>query len=486
MKNFQSESALGERGRQRLVERLDVPGGRARIDRRESLLRAAQNFARRRLRPHHHGQRVGGKLFEREVHDRRCARIEPELAHVAADADHRPPARVAGQPQPLPQGAVRPVLPREGLVDHRRRHLAFGVGLLERAPARNRNAHRLEPARRDDTDLFVGRLRPRGHGPAVDLERLVVGHSAERGVIDAAGCHRAGKLAQPLKNGAEDLLACARRPDRHGHRALRMKARIDVHHLAEAAEEQRCARDQDQRERHVGGDQRLPQAPGARRGRRIPAAQRFVEVDLRRGQGREQAEEDAAHQRGAEREGEHRAVDAHLLRARQIARSGREQQIDSPECEQHAQRAAEQGEEEALDQHLPHQPRPAGAQRRAHRQLALPRGRARQDEVSHVGAGHQENQHHRAEEHPERQPHAADHLIEQRHDDHLVARVGRIDGGPGIAHAGRDHRQLRAEIGERGAGREPADHPQEMRRAGLRRELIGRERKRPPGVEILR
>src|SRR5207302_4885233 len=53
-------------------------------------------------------------------------------------------------------------------------------------------------------------------------------------------------------------------------------------------------------------------------------------------------------------------------------------------------------------------------------------------------------------------------------------------------HSAGDGGRVRAQVGERGAGREAADDAQEAAGPVLRAELVGGERQRAPGVEALR
>ena len=61
-----------------------------------------------------------------------------------------------------------------------------------------------------------------------------------------------------------------------------------------------------------------------------------------------------------------------------------------PACEQKAQSSAQHGEQRALSEQLRHQPAPGRAQGHANRNLLLPAGRPRQQQIAHVGAHHQQ------------------------------------------------------------------------------------------------
>ncbi len=76
-------------------------------------------------------------------------------------------------------------------------------------------------------------------------------------------------------------------------------------------------------------------------------------------------------------------------------------------------RAAERREREALAQQLAHEPRAAGADGGAHRELARPRGAAREQHVGHVRARDHEHEPDRGEQHRARRLHVAvEHRVE--------------------------------------------------------------------------
>ena len=70
-------------------------------------------------------------------------------------------------------------------------------------------------------------------------------------------------------------------------------------------------------------------------------------------------------------------------------------------------------DERALDQQLAGQPRAPAAERGAHRQLVLPRGAARHQQVRDVDARDQQQAADRAEQREQRQPDVVDQAIGQ-------------------------------------------------------------------------
>jgi hypothetical protein len=103
------------------------------------------------------------------------------------------------------------------------------------------------------------------------------------------------------------------------------------------------------------------------------------------------------------------------------------QPLDGDGGEQQPAARAERGQREALGQQLHRDAAAARAEGDAHRELVLPRERARQHQVGDVGAGDQQDEADRSEQNPQRPPHGADHLIEQRHDLEGETAVRRVD-----------------------------------------------------------
>jgi hypothetical protein len=130
-------------------------------------------------------------------------------------------------------------------------------------------------------------------------------------------------------------------------------------------------------------------APVARSGRRPQGA------SAQRGR---ETEQDTSGQRHAHREQQHAEIELRLnldvrRHARHAPRGHDPHQRISPEVGEHnAEQAAGRGEQQRFGQQLPHQAEPAGAERDAHRHLALPRRAARQQQRRHAGTGQQQQQ----------------------------------------------------------------------------------------------
>ncbi|HVH58232.1 MAG TPA: hypothetical protein VM791_18335, partial [Vicinamibacterales bacterium] len=73
--------------------------------------------------------------------------------------------------------------------------------------------------------------------------------------------------------------------------------------------------------------------------------------------------------------------------------------------------ASEQREDDALDEHLPDEPRPLGTECGTNREFAAAHGRFREQEIRNVGERDQQNECDRADEDHQRHPHVAGHQV---------------------------------------------------------------------------
>ena len=79
-----------------------------------------------------------------------------------------------------------------------------------------------------------------------------------------------------------------------------------------------------------------------------------------------------------------------------------------------AGRGRQRREQQALGEQLPHQPRAAAAERRAHRELALARRRPHEQQVRDVRARNQHHEAHRAHERQDHRPDVGDEILVHR------------------------------------------------------------------------
>ncbi len=226
------------------------------------------------------------------------------MSRAADDADHGHPGRVFRvERDPLPQRIeTGHVLGREGFAhddDGRRRRR---VSSREAATSADWNAERVEISGRDRAD-------PR----AVVRNRFAAGHAEVRlpFPVRERQCRRrhrrrhARQAVEARQQIRPEPLACLvgriprlRQRHRRGEQVIRPEARRLIHQEHEAAKQQAAAREQQQRQRHLGRDDRPAQPVPARPGQapaRRPAAV-AEPVDEARGRcppRRRQAEDDA-------------------------------------------------------------------------------------------------------------------------------------------------------------------------------------------------
>ena len=135
--------------------------------------------------------------------------------------------------------------------------------------------------------------------------------------------------------------------------------------------------------------------------------------------------------------------------------------------------AAHRGKHQALGEQLPQQPRAAGAHGDAHGDLPLPRCRAREQQVRHVGRGDQQHQHHRAHQHHQRRAQWDGHqpVVERLQMDAPVLYFGILE-----AHAARHRVHLGLRLLHRHAGLEPPDGDDHVLEADLFGAVDGQRR----------
>ena len=127
--------------------------------------------------------------------------------------------------------------------------------------------------------------------------------------------------------------------------------------------------------------------------------ERAVEVDADRRQGGGEAEEDAGGYRNQECKGEHGAVDADFLEARDVARVHAADDEEAGLGHQQAENAAEDSDQDAFGEELADEAGPAGAEGGADGDFFLASGGAGEQEVGDVGAGDEQHEADRAEQH---------------------------------------------------------------------------------------
>ena len=239
---------------------------------------------------------------------------------------------------------VREVLLDERLVDNRDVLAGRRVLRRERAAAKHRNRERFEVARRDHAIVRRGRVARLQRRPPADVERQHV-VATERQRLHGGGRLHAGLGLELGDQIVEERVMGLRRPVRRPRQrdlkrehALRLESRIDVDELVEAAQQQRRARQQHDRQRDLRDEQHAahPAATG-RRGRAAAFLEHRAHAGARRLPRGRQAEEDAGHDRRDRRKREHRAIDPDVGDPRNAASAERLNRRDREITQQHAQ-----------------------------------------------------------------------------------------------------------------------------------------------------
>jgi hypothetical protein len=192
------------------------------------------------------------------------------------------------------------------------------------------------------------------------------------------------------------ILPCARIVERECDHVLRDESRIDGAQARQAVREQSRRHHQHHGKRHLHHHQNFAKA-GARAAAGLlrPAIlQGGGGIERRGAQSRRQPEQDGRKNRDAQREPQHGRIRRDVESFIGAGRQKQEHVALAPNGECQAQNAAQQGQQQAFDQPLPHQPPARGAQREAHGNFAAARGSARNQQVGHVRAGDQQHQAH--------------------------------------------------------------------------------------------
>ena len=173
-----------------------------------------------------------------------------------------------------------------------------------------------------------------------------------------------------------------------------VEAGVGVAEIDEAAEEEARADHEDERERYLGDDQRLCKpilAVGVIRSAR--SLERVSELKACRAQGWNDAEDQGCGDGDAEVEEQQMAVDGEIDRdgCCTVGRHTQEEPAgDGRDC--NSQRAAGEGEQEALGEQLTDDALAACAESLANGEFASAGGGAGQQQIGDVGAGDEQNQ----------------------------------------------------------------------------------------------
>jgi hypothetical protein len=307
--------------------------------------------------------------------------------------------------------------------------------------------------------------RPLEHGVAprdhdvVEADRVERDPRREREALHARLARDA--LGDGVRRGEARLqrrVALERRPREVDGRAI--EAERHAAHLAQAAHEESGADQEHGGERRLHHEQRRPQPVARVAGVAPSRLERARHVGARGAQRRHQPGDDAGHDRGEHREADDAQVDGRRRPMHPAEEERAQQHAPCPRDEQ-ADRAADQREQEALDEELADEPPARHAEREPHGDLAPARESAREQQVRDVRTGDEEHEHRRARDagrdpdvgpHPRRTAFAHDRA--EPDPDRRLAEARAPDEPPMLLGRACLHRALV------GAGGEAADHPE--------------------------
>src|SRR5262249_39141290 len=130
------------------------------------------------------------------------------------------------------------------------------------------------------------------------------------------GLHTFDGLGEEVDNLRALIVAGVRQRDAHRQRVPRVEASVHASQPQETEREHTGAEEQSERERDFGDDQGASQSPAARAAGQTPARflERVIELNVRRFEGRDQAENDAGQQSHYKGEAEHGRADLYVLK----------------------------------------------------------------------------------------------------------------------------------------------------------------------------
>ncbi len=289
------------------------------------------------------------------------------------------------------------------------------VATLEVAPGEERDAERLEVARRDDIPAGGEAARRRREKP-VDLYPCLRLRETQGEETGEARRRHVGTGANAFEPVVENR--CARRPfavkqpevDRHERHPVEAEAWVERAPAPQLAQEEAGSDQQHERQRDLRGEENAATRLAPPGDRTAALSEQRNEVDAGCARGRGQPEAQPGDERHGEREERDAPVRAHLELQRN--RKLGEERVERARgwlCQRHAENAARGEQQQQLGQERPQQLAGRGAERGAHRPLPRARGAPREHQHGHVHARHE--QHERADHEQDR--HESEHRTPQ-------------------------------------------------------------------------
>ena len=268
----------------------------------------------------------------------------------------------------------------------------------EGAAGEKRDLHDFEVAVADDVlmdaDVFV--MRHALDEDGVTPTALVKGECGKAGGLDAR--QSADARLDLLKSVAETrvfgLETGGVGVDLQAQDVLAIEAGVDAAEVNEAAQEESGADHENQGESDLGDDEPSGKETLCARGAGSATILEGVgEMEARGAEGGDGAEEDGGGDGESEGEAEQAKIEADIERESfEAAGDHAEQQPVGGSGEGDAERAADQGEDQALGKELPDDARAPRTERLANSKFACACGRAGEQEIGDVGAGDEQDQ----------------------------------------------------------------------------------------------
>ena len=202
--------------------------------------------------------------------------------------------------------------------------------------------------------------------------------------LDAGdGPQRVGRVAIERVD-ARSIVAVEARVDVEERQVVRVEPDVDVPQVLQRSEKQPGADQQHEGDRDLRHEQHAPHGRASAGDAAAGFLHRRGEIDARRTQSRDEAEDESGEHAQCRDECDDPPVD------RRVAAEG--QQLTAPVADDHAEQAAEHGEKDALGEELTNQPRAWCAERQPQRDFPPAARRAREQEIGDVRADDQQHQ----------------------------------------------------------------------------------------------
>jgi len=398
-----------------------------------------------------------------EVHLRPRFLDDGIVADVSHEADNGNPRLVLrAEVEALPDRVrSRPVPIGHRLVDDRDVRAGLAVARNEEAAPHQPHPHRLEVAGRDDLPVAV-RVLPRRLRAPLERDGPVADRAGER--QQAGGARRADAVKRPdafqqvlVEGNHVPIGGVVGRRERHasGEHPFWCEAEVHAAQFHEGPNEQHGGDQEDRRERRLGDGERVAEAGPRPSGRPGGAAvvQGPRKFGPRQAERRRQPGKQAGDHAENQRERENADVESRVLDPRDRDGVGGNEQAQPAPGDDDRPRRARERQQRALDEQRPDEPRAGGPQRRAKRDIAPPRVRAREQQAGHVHTGDGQDHPHRAEQDEQGPARRAQHQVRDRDRvaaealavaEQALAQPARLDDPQFGCHAGGRHVRAQA------------------------------------------